>query len=102
MLRQDNQPKRSVMTKQELVAAVAKKAEVSKVGAEKVISAVLETITESLANGKNVQFVGFGTFEVKQRDAREGINPKTKEKIQIPAKKVVNFKVGKKLKDAVA
>jgi DNA-binding protein HU-beta len=84
------------------VSAVAKKAEVSKVVAEKVVVAALETVTESLASGENVQFVGFGTFEVKQRGAREGINPKTKEKIQIPAKKAVSFKVGKKLKDAVA
>ena len=90
------------MTKQDLVAVVAQKAEITKSGAEKAINAALEAITESLTKGENVQFVGFGTFEVKERGAREGINPRTKEKIQIPAKKAVSFKVGKKLKDAVA
>ena len=90
------------MTRQELVAAVAQKAEVTKSGAEKVISAALEAITESLAKGESVQFVGFGTFEVKTRGERMGINPRTKEKIKIPAKKAVSFKAGKKLKDAVA
>jgi len=90
------------MTKQDLVAVVAQKADMTKSGAEKVINATLEAITESLVKGENVQFVGFGTFEVKERGAREGINPRTKEKIKIPAKKAVSFKAGKKLKDAVA
>jgi len=61
-----------------------------------------ETVEEALVNEETVQFVGWGTFEVKERAARTGINPQTKEEIQIPAKKVVKFKVGKKLADNVA
>lgn len=90
------------MTKPEFVAKVAEAAGTSKVDAEKVVNASIATIEKALSKGESVQFVGFGTFEVRKRAARTGINPKTKEKIKIPAKKAVAFKVGKKLKDSVA
>lgn len=89
------------MTKPEFIAKVAENAETSKAEAERVVNAVLDTIVAALAKGDPVQFVGFGTFEVRTRQARTGINPKTKKPISIPAKKAVAFKVGKKLKDAV-
>ena len=90
------------MTKTELINAVAEKAELTKKDADKAVSAVIDTITESLAKGEKIQFVGFGTFEVRERAAKEGINPATKEKMNIPAKKVPAFKAGKALKDVVA
>lgn len=90
------------MTKPEFLAKVAETAGTTKADAEKIVNAALETIEGTLSKGDSVQFVGFGTFEVRERAARTGINPKTKEKIQIAAKKAVAFKVGKKLKDAVA
>lgn len=90
------------MTKTELINAVAEKAELTKKDADKAVSAVIDTITESLAKGEKIQLVGFGTFEVRERAAKEGINPATKEKMNIPAKKVPAFKAGKALKDLVA
>lgn len=90
------------MTKPEFIAEVAKAAETTKADAEKVVNATLDTIQNTLAKGDSIQFVGFGTFEVKERAAREGINPRTKEKIKIAAKKAPAFKAGKKLKDVVA
>ena len=90
------------MTKTELINAVAEKAELTKKDADKAVSAVIDTITESLAKGEKIQLVGFGTFEVRERAAKEGINPATKEKMNIPAKKVPAFKAGKTLKDVVA
>ena len=90
------------MNKAELVSAVAEKAGLSKKDSEKAINAAFESITETLAAGEKVQLVGFGAFEVKERNARIGRNPKTKEEIQIPASRVASFKVGKALKDAVA
>ena len=90
------------MTKTELINAVAEKAELTKKDADKAVSAVIDTITESLAKGEKIQLVGFGTFEVRERAAKEGINPATKEKMNIPAKKVPAFKPGKALKDVVA
>lgn len=90
------------MTKPEFIVEVARNAGVTKTDAEKVVNASLETIEKALSKGNSVQFVGFGTFEVRERAARTGINPKTKQKIKIPAKKAVAFKVGKKLKDSVA
>jgi DNA-binding protein HU-beta len=85
------------MTKIELVAKAAEKAEVSKKIAEKVINAFLETVEEAVKAGEEVRIVGFGSFQVVKRAERKGINPKTKEEIVIPAKKVVRFKPGKKL-----
>lgn len=90
------------MNKAELVTAVAEKAGLSKKGSEKAINAAFDAITDALVAGDKVQLVGFGAFEVKERNARVGRNPKTKEEIQIPASRVASFKVGKALKDAVA
>ena len=90
------------MNKVELVAAVAEKAELSKKDAEKAVAAVFAAIEEAVAAGDKVQLVGFGTFDVKERGARVGRNPRTKEEIEIPASRVPAFKVGKALKDAVA
>jgi DNA-binding protein HU-beta len=90
------------MTKPEFISAVATEAETTKVEAEKVVNAMLDTIQETLAKGESIQFIGFGNFEVKERAARTGINPRTKEKIEIAAKNAPVFKAGKNLKDAVA
>ena len=90
------------MNKTELIAAVAEKSGLSKKDSEKAVSAGLDAVTEALVAGDKVQLVGFGTFDVKERAARVGRNPKTKEEIQIPASRVASFKVGKALKDAVA
>ena len=90
------------MTKAELVAEVAAKSGLSKKDTEKAIAGVIDTITETLAKGGSIQLVGFGTFEVRERAARTGINPRTKEKIEIAATKVPAFKAGRVLKDAVA
>ena len=79
------------MTKAELINAVAQKTELSKKDSEKAVVAVIDAISETLAAGEKVALVGFGTFEVKERAAREGINPRTKEKIEIPASKLPVF-----------
>lgn len=89
------------MNKSEFAAAIAAKAEISKKDAEKVLSAFTESIQEALVDGDKVTIVGFGTFETRTRAAREGINPLTKEKIQIAASKAPVFKAGKALKDAL-
>ena len=90
------------MNKMELISAIAEKAELSKKDAEKALTAVVESISEALQTGDKVQLIGFGSFEVKNREARIGRNPKTKEEIRIPASKTPVFKAGKALKDAVA
>jgi len=90
------------MSKKEFVDAYAKATGETKKRAEELVNQFLDSVEEVLLNGDSVQFVGWGTFEVKERAARTGINPQTKEEIQIPAKKVVKFKVGKKLADNVA
>ena len=90
------------MNKAELVAAVAEKTALSKKDSEKVVNAAFEAITEALVAGDKVQLVGFGSFETKERNARIGRNPRTKEEIEIPASRVPAFKAGKALKDAVA
>ena len=90
------------MTKAELINAVAQKTELSKKDSEKAVVAVLDAISETLAAGEKVALVGFGTFEVKERAAREGINPRTKEKIEIPASKLPVFKAGKAFKEVVS
>ncbi len=90
------------MKKAELIAIVAEKANLTKKDADKAIAAVVDAITEALANGDKVQLVGFGTFEVRERSARTGLNPRTKETIEIPASKQPAFKAGQALKDAVA
>ena len=90
------------MNKAELVAAVAEKTALSKKDSEKAVNAAFEAITETLVAGGKVQLVGFGSFETKERNARVGRNPRTKEEIQIPASRIPAFKAGKALKDAVA
>ncbi|MBQ4577802.1 MAG: HU family DNA-binding protein [Clostridia bacterium] len=90
------------MNKTELVAAIAEKTDLTKKDAELALTAVVESITEALVKGDKVQLIGFGSFEVKNRDARIGRNPKTKEAIEIPASKCPVFKAGKALKDKVA
>ena len=88
-----------LMNKSELVSAVAQKSGLSKVDSKKALDAVLESIGEELKNDGKVVLVGFGTFSVNERSARKGINPRTKEPIDIPAKKVVKFKAGSQLSD---
>ncbi len=90
------------MTKADLVSMIADKAEITKKDAEIALKAVVDSITEALTDGEKVQLVGFGTFEIRERAARTGINPHSKQKIQIPAAKVPAFKAGKSLKDAVS
>lgn len=90
------------MNKTELAAAVAEKTGLSKKDAERVVAATLETITQTLQKGEKVQLSGFGIFEVKDRDARVGRNPHTKEAIQIPATRLPTFKASKTLKDVIA
>ena len=90
------------MNKAELINAVAEKAALSKKDSEAAVNAAMEAITGALSDGEKVQLVGFGSFEVKKREARVGRNPKTKEAIEIPASKVPVFKAGKALKDVVA
>ena len=90
------------MNKADLVAAVAEKAGISKKDSEKAVNAAVDAITAALVAGDKVQLVGFGAFDTKERSARVGRNPKTKEEIQIPASRVPAFKAGKALKDAVA
>ena len=89
------------MNKAELIAEVAAKTGLSKKDSEKAVNATLDTVATSLENGEKVQLVGFGVFDVKERGARMGRNPKTKEEIEIPASRVPQFKAGKALKDAV-
>ena len=90
------------MSKKEFIEAYAKATGETKKRAEELVNEFLLTVENSLIKGETVQFVGWGTFEVKERAARTGINPQTKKEIKIPAKKVVKFKVGKKLADNVA
>lgn len=89
------------MNKTELAAAVAAKTELSKKDAEAAVTAALDSIKEALADGDKVSIVGFGTFSVKTRAARTGINPLTKAPMSIPETKVPAFKAGSALKDAV-
>ena len=89
------------MNKTELIAAVAEKAEISKKDAEKAVKAFTDVVSEELVNGGKIQLVGFGTFEVSERPAREGRNPRTGETMTIAATKTPIFKVGKALKDMV-
>ena len=89
------------MNKGELVSSVAAGAGLSKKDAEKAVAAVFDSITDALTQGDKVQLVGFGTFEVRERAARKGRNPQTKQEITIPASKAPVFKAGKGLKDTV-
>ena len=90
------------MSKEELIDSVASKTDASKKEVERIINAVLETITNALTDGEKVALTGFGTFDVSKRAARTGVNPQNPgQKIQIPAMIVPKFKAGKSLKDAV-
>ena len=90
------------MNKTELVAAVAAKTGLTKKDAERVVNATLETVSETLIKGDKVSLSGFGIFEAKQREARVGRNPRTKETIEIPATRLPGFKASKTLKDTIA
>lgn len=90
------------MNKTELVAAIAEKAGIKKADADKALAAFIETVGAELKAGGKIQLVGFGTFEVRERKARTGINPQTKAQIKIAASKVPVFKAGRALKDIVA
>lgn len=89
------------MNKQELVAAVAAEAGLTKVDSEKAVNAFVKSVTAELKKGKSVQLIGFGTFSVGKRSARTGRNPQTGKEIKIAAKKVAKFKAGKALSEAV-
>ncbi len=89
------------MNKSELVAALAEKAGISKVAADKAVVAFVDAVSEALVKGDKVQLIGFGTFDVKARPARVARNPRTGEEIKIAASKAPVFKAGKALKDKV-
>ncbi len=89
------------MNKTELVAAIAERTQISKKDAEKALKAFTDVVAEELTKGEKIQLVGFGTFEVSDRAAREGRNPRTGETMTIAASKTPKFKAGKALKDAV-
>ena len=90
-----------IMNKTELVAAIAANAELSKKDAEKALNAFVGAVEDALKKGDKIQLVGFGTFEVRERAARECINPQTKAKVKVPASKVPAFKAGQALKNIV-
>lgn len=89
------------MNKTELIAAIAENAGLSKADAKKALDAATKVIADALKSGDKIALVGFGTFSAAERPARTGINPRTKEQITIAAKKVVKFKAGSELNDAV-
>ena len=89
------------MNKTELIEKIANSANLSKADAKKALDATVDAIKAALVEGDKVQLIGFGTFSVNERPAREGINPGTKEKITIAAKKVAKFKAGAELADAI-
>ena len=89
------------MNKAELVAAIAEKTELSKKDSEKALKAFIDVVTEELTKGEKVQLVGFGTFEVSERAAREGRNPQNGQTMTIAASKAPKFKAGKALKDII-
>ncbi len=89
------------MNKTELINAIAEKANLTKVQAKAALDATINTVSEQLAKGDKVALIGFGTFAVSEKTARKGINPRTKEVIEIPARKAVKFKAGAELNDVV-
>ena len=89
------------MTKSDVIASVAEKAGGSKEDAKTYVDAFIDVIKESLKEGEKIQLIGLGTFEVSERAARTGINPQTKETIEIPAAKSPKFKAGKAFKDMI-
>ena len=89
------------MNKADLIAKVAEKSSLSKKDSEKAVSAIVDAIVEAVAAGEKVQIVGFGTFEQRERKERSGVDPRTHEKLIIPASKVPAFKAGKSFKETV-
>jgi len=89
------------MTKTELVGKIASEAGISKAQAEKAVDGFVSAVSDALASGDKITLVGFGTFSIGERAQREGRNPRTGEKIQIPASKIVKFKAGKTLSEKV-
>ena len=89
------------MNKTEFINAVAEKEGIEKKCAEKAVNAVFATIAQELAKGENIQLVGFGSFDIRERAEKQGRNPRTGETMTVPASKVPAFKAGKALKDAV-
>lgn len=89
------------MTKADLVETVAKEAEMTKKDAEKLVEIIFDTIIKTLNNGEKIELRGFGSFRLRERNARQGRNPKTGETVDIPAKRVAYFKPGKDLKEIV-
>ena len=89
------------MNKGELIAAVATKTGLKNIEATKAVEAVFGTLIETLSKGDEIRLVGFGTFSVSEREARDGRNPRTGETLKIPATKVAKFKPGKELKDSL-
>ena len=88
------------MNKADLVSMIAAKSNLTKKDSESALNAFVETVQTALKNGEKIQLVGFGTFEVRQRNARNGVNPRTKQSIKIPASKAPVFNAGKALKDS--
>lgn len=91
-----------IVNKAELITSISEKSKLTKKDAEAALKGLIESVQEALANGEKVQLVGFGTFETRERAAREGRNPRTKETIQIPASTVPVFKAGKEFKEKVS
>ena len=89
------------MNKDDLITEIATSAEITKKEADVTLNAIMENITNALKKGESITLVGFGTFSLSKRAAREGVNPQTKEKIKIPAKNVVKFKPGKTLNSSL-
>jgi DNA-binding protein HU-beta len=89
------------VNKAELITSMAEKSQLTKKDAESALKAFIDSVQEALENGDKVQLIGFGTFETRERAAREGRNPRTKETITIPASTVPVFKAGKEFKDRV-
>ncbi|HMS39455.1 MAG TPA: integration host factor subunit beta [Pyrinomonadaceae bacterium] len=89
------------MTKADLVEKVASEAEMTKKDAEQLVEIIFESIIDSLNKGEKIELRGFGSFRVRERNARQGRNPKTGEAVKIPAKRVAYFKPGKELKDSI-
>jgi DNA-binding protein HU-beta len=90
------------MNKADLVKTIASKARMNQARAHQTLDAMLDVFKGSLKSGDKIQLIGFGSFEVTKREAREGVNPQTKTRIKIPARRVVRFKAGKELKEFVA
>ncbi len=100
-LQEIQQPKNLIMNKAELISAIASKANITKVDARKALDAFVETAGEAMKNGDRLTLVGFGSFSVAKRSARNGRNPRTGKTIKIPAKNVVRFKAGADLNKLV-